>query len=698
MRLLATPVQPLFVFDGPHKPTVKRNKRSGRGNGAATAQAKQLCRLFGFAVHDAPGEAEAECALLQRHGVVDAVLSEDVDTIMFGCTKTLRNWSSASKTAKTPTHVSLYDVQDPAIAELGLDREGMVLIALMSGGDYLPGGIPGCGVKVACEAAKAGYGKSICTLKASNSDGIQSWKRSLADQLRTNEKGHFRVKHKALTIPESFPDLEVLRYYTHPAVSQQSTVDAVRQALDAKRHVHLDALREFTRETFGWDFRIGATKFIRVLGQALLVHNICQANPGSRDLVKNISGRRHHSSTDATPELRLSYVPQEVVPIDLSKEVEETFDHGRDGLALNSDDDFGTATDAAKTAKVFDVAKPDLAWVLEDVARRFIPETVQAWEDATAAKAAQKPAAKTAAASKQKQRTAALGDSGMPRGALDGFVRMTKARPRAEGDAVEAAAPKSAKGKQRAKLDAGMPCGALDGFFGTTKARPAAEGGAASAAASSKPPPSSKSPLPLPPPSSKPPPPPPPRPEPVGHPRRPSGKHSPRSPDGPGLPATPRRARTAPEQPETILVSSSPAAAALPCPPPRPRVPGARGVGLPGGAVRAGHVARASPPLVAEAPRRAQRSLGEYAGLDRARRAATPEPDAVGDSSELEPLASLIAQAAAASPGKQQPRGEAPSPGRAASPVPSPSRKKRPSAWAARVRWSDVSIVDLTGD
>ncbi|KAJ6440768.1 flap structure-specific endonuclease [Purpureocillium lavendulum] len=452
VRLLGTPVQPVFVFDGPNKPVFKRNKRSGRGDGVATAQAKQLLRLFGFAIHDAPGEAEAECALLQKRGIVDAVLSEDVDTIMFGCTKTLRNWSSESKTAKTPTHVSLYDVQHPDIAKLGLDREGMVLIALMSGGDYLPDGIPGCGVKVAYEAAKAGFGKSICKLKASDSDGIQAWRQSLIHQLRTNEGGHFRTKHRALDIPEDFPNIEVLRYYTHPVVSPGSSLEAVRQKLGAKQIIHLDALREFTRETFDWDYKIGAIKFIRVLGQAMLVHNMSQGESCSRAWVKRISGRRQHFTTDATPELRLAYVPEEVVPIDLSKEVEETVSYGRDGLALNSDDDFeaavdpDAAVDGSKAPKVFDVAKPDLTWVLESVARKSTPDAVKTWEDAMAVKLRKSPAKKTGTAPKPKKAAT------MPRGALDSFVRVTKPKPGRDETIRAAEVEPGAKASQKARL------------------------------------------------------------------------------------------------------------------------------------------------------------------------------------------------------------------------------------------------------
>ncbi|KAH7160690.1 hypothetical protein EDB81DRAFT_782773 [Dactylonectria macrodidyma] len=431
-RLLGTPIEPIFVFDGPNKPVFKRNKRSGRGDGVATAQAKRLIRLFGFTVHDAPGEAEAECALLQQHGIVDAVLSEDVDTIMFGCTRTLRNWSAEGKGGKTPTHVSQYDVESMNIKELGLGREGMVLVALMSGGDYMPEGIPRCGVKVACEAAKAGFGKSICRLKASDKDGIQAWRESLLHELKTNEKGFFRTRHMALVMPDDFPNLEVLRYYTHPVVSPISNLDAIRDKfLNQKRDLYLEDLREFTRETFDWDFRIGAIKFIRVLGPTLLVKNILQ-QPECTHLEK-IKGSRSHFSTDSTRELRVSFVPQDVVPIDLSKEVDEDIAAGRGGLALNSDDEFeapgnGLQANGAPKAgakSVYDPAEPELAWVLEAVARHSLPAAVEEWEAAEAAKAVKKaPAKKKTTISKAKCATS------MPSGALGKFVQISKLAPR----------------------------------------------------------------------------------------------------------------------------------------------------------------------------------------------------------------------------------------------------------------------------
>ncbi|KAK1239091.1 hypothetical protein MKX08_006152 [Trichoderma sp. CBMAI-0020] len=425
VRLLGTPIQPIFVFDGPNKPKFKRNRRSGRGDGFSAVHAKRLIRLFGFIAHDAPGEAEAECAFLQKNGVVDAVLSEDVDTIMFGCTRTMKNWSAEDK-GKRPTHVSMYDVDELNLAGLGLDREGMVLVAIMSGGDYIPEGVPGCGPKVACEAAKAGYGKSLCQLRASDTEGLRQWKASLIHELKTNESKYFRTRHKTLAIPKDFPNMEVLRYYTHPVVSPESTLDIIRHRLGETREIQLEGLREFARETFNWDFRIGAIKFIRVLSEGLFVNRLHQDGVDGDSLVQKVSSQRNHFSTDGTSELRLAYIPEEIVPIDISSEVEEEIAYARSGLALNSDDEFAApgsinaAEDAQSSAKLFDITKPELTWVLEEVARRFAPKSVEAWEDK---KSKRKSPSKTkASGSKTKTKKADI----MPHGALDSFVRVTK--------------------------------------------------------------------------------------------------------------------------------------------------------------------------------------------------------------------------------------------------------------------------------
>lgn len=439
VRLLSLSIVPVLVFDGPNKPAFKRNKRSrGPGDTVSVAMAKRLVKLFGFHIHDAPGEAEAECALLQQQGVVDAVLSEDVDTIMFGCTLTLRNWSSeGTRAAKTPTHVSVYNVRELGQGETGLDREGMVLVALMSGGDYIPEGVPGCGIKVACEAAKAGFGKRLCRIKRSDQDALRVWREDLMSELRTNESKFFRVKHKALTIPDEFPSMEVLRYYTHPVVSQAEAIERLKRELPLRREVDIAGLRAFTAETFDWTFKIGAVKFIRVLApgllnQALMDLSNKQLESDDLDLrecveaklVKSITTRRTHFNTDGTPELRISYIPNDVVGVDLDAEEDEvTSTYGRSGLALNSDDEADEQVGDAEAGpkKVFDPLQPDLVWVPETVAKLGVPLAVEDWEGRQRAKQLAKGIRKAPAAKKPRKKA-----SDMPTGALDQYVKSTK--------------------------------------------------------------------------------------------------------------------------------------------------------------------------------------------------------------------------------------------------------------------------------
>lgn len=451
VRLLSLSIVPIFVFDGPNKPLFKRNKRSrGPGDCVSVAMAKRLFKLFGFHTHDAPGEAEAECALLQQQGIVDAVLSEDVDTIMFGCTRTLRNWSAeAIRSAATPTHVSVYDAVDLKQGETGLDREGMVLVALMSGGDYIPEGVPGCGIKLACEAAKAGFGHTLCSLKRSDSDAVSEWREDLRKELQTNQSKYFRRKHKAVVIPDEFPDMDVLRHYTHPAVSEPANLEKLRKVFPSYKDVDLVGLRAFTAETFDWTYKTGAIRFIKILAPSLLNQTLLKMSqraidsddPGVRGAieagtVKGIKSRRTHFNTDSTPELRISYIPRDVVRIDLDAEEDEVVaSYGRSGLALNSDEEEAEIRtedgEGSAAKKVFDPFQTDLAWVPETVAKLGVPLTVEVWEGVQRSK----QLAKEKEAPMKRSTKKKVPD--MLAGALDKWIKTTKPASSASLNEVE---------------------------------------------------------------------------------------------------------------------------------------------------------------------------------------------------------------------------------------------------------------------
>jgi Holliday junction resolvase YEN1 len=86
LHLMKYNIQFIWVFDRPRRPW-KRNKRGGGGRPQDERERTQLlCQLLDHLKvprHHAPAEAEAECARMQQLGIVDAVWSDDGDTLMF---------------------------------------------------------------------------------------------------------------------------------------------------------------------------------------------------------------------------------------------------------------------------------------------------------------------------------------------------------------------------------------------------------------------------------------------------------------------------------------------------------------------------------------------------------------------------------------------------------------------------------------
>lgn len=455
LRLLCLNIHPLFVFDGPNKPLFKRRKRVG-GPGVKVSSipeflAKQLLKHFGFPMHHAPGEAEAECALLQREGIVDAVLSEDVDTLMFGSGLTLRKWTSEGKKVKTtPTHVSVYDLTKTKESS-GLDREGMILVAMMSGGDYIPEGIPGCGPKLACEAARAGFGTQLCALKKKDKEGIRLWKERLCHEIRTNESKFFKMKRKALTMPDDFPRTDILHYYTNPVISAPDKLQNLRDTLKWDMPIDYPGLRDFAKDAFDWRCLGGAKKFVRNLAPAMLIRelrlrgeamdtysdDLVLQQERETELVAGVHGKRNHASTDGELELRISFVPIKLVGIDLS--IEDPDEELLDDDDEDSDtepppsqapsDDEAECPPSPKKKRApsnYDPTLPEKEWIIGTFVRLGAPLTVQDYE--TRLNAPKKSTSRNAPKTAKRGQKATEINGGMKKGALDRFAVSSKLR------------------------------------------------------------------------------------------------------------------------------------------------------------------------------------------------------------------------------------------------------------------------------
>ncbi|KAJ5390372.1 uncharacterized protein N7496_001440 [Penicillium cataractarum] len=476
LKLLALPVHPLFVYDGPHKPPFKRGKAVSRnsGNLPIIKRSRDLIERFRFPWHEAPGEAEAECARLQQAGIVDAVISNDVDALMFGSTFTMMNFSNESGSgASGATHVTCYHLGDQGyVSNISLDRAGMILFAMLSGGDYLPSGVEKCGPGTAAEIAKAQFGEDLLGLIASDPpepDGIitsdapdldsklREWRDRLQYELDSNESGYFVNKHPAVRIPENFPDPTILKYYAEPEVSTDEEMAALRHRLKHAWDREIDplAIRSFAAEFLDWKYRSGARKVIKNLAEPLVTYRLRRQRPVSAisgpslapecdtPWLQKVYKSRVSFGTDGMTELQIDMLPIDVVGLDLMKEepnpplpsseTEPSVDTAQiegeeDEAELAADEPQPATSSKARVTKRYDVYAVQKMWVLESVAKLGLPTIVKKWEDEQAEKAKKAAAPKKSGTRRTGPKKKGAIDPGMKRGSILKYGTLTKER------------------------------------------------------------------------------------------------------------------------------------------------------------------------------------------------------------------------------------------------------------------------------
>lgn len=94
-----------------------------------TADAKELIRLLGLPVIEAPSEAEALCSIMAKKGKVYAVATEDLDCLTFGCPIQLRDFTNKDDPV---VEIKL----DLVLKGLDVTMEQFIDICILCGCDY----------------------------------------------------------------------------------------------------------------------------------------------------------------------------------------------------------------------------------------------------------------------------------------------------------------------------------------------------------------------------------------------------------------------------------------------------------------------------------------------------------------------------------------------------------------------------------
>ncbi|HIJ10914.1 TPA: flap endonuclease-1 [Candidatus Woesearchaeota archaeon] len=114
--------------------------------------AKNVLKALGIPVVQAPSEGEAQAAYMVAIGDAYCSISQDYDNLIFGSQRLVRNLTIAGKRKKTGTlgYVTIKPeviVLDNVLSELKLNRDQLIVLAILVGTDYNPGGIKGIGPK-----------------------------------------------------------------------------------------------------------------------------------------------------------------------------------------------------------------------------------------------------------------------------------------------------------------------------------------------------------------------------------------------------------------------------------------------------------------------------------------------------------------------------------------------------------------------
>ena len=320
-------VECLFVVDGNEKPMLKRDgqyrpQAHDAETGYCVRVVSSFIRALGWQVVEARGEAEAECALLNRLGVVDAVLTDDSDAFVFGATQLIRTGtvtrasltspakrgmssptgSEASTTPGTPatpgSAKSAKDAVDVYSMEYlykfyGLSQAGMRLMLLLAESDYGKG-VPGIGktiaLNLACHSIVPEFDAAVSDWAATgNCPGrvpdavirvIETMNKILhgppkrKSDINEDEELEYLERRSSVSIPTdgSFPSREMVMAIWNP---ETRFADGKLPSIEP-RPIETEELYKLCKTYLGWSDKMD-DKFYNVLQPAFLWMKVWRA-------------------------------------------------------------------------------------------------------------------------------------------------------------------------------------------------------------------------------------------------------------------------------------------------------------------------------------------------------------------------------------------------------------------------------------
>eukprot|EP00095_Tigriopus_kingsejongensis_P003704 maker-scaffold382_size189932-snap-gene-0.25 protein:Tk03704 transcript:maker-scaffold382_size189932-snap-gene-0.25-mRNA-1 annotation:"dna repair protein complementing xp-g cells-like protein" len=196
------------------------------------ADCQDLLQMFGLPWIVAPSEAEAQCAFLDMNGLTSGTITDDSDIWVFGGQNVFKNFFNQDK------HCEHFTANEVA-QHLGLSRERMILIALLTGSDYTLG-VESVGPVTAMEVLAEFPGAGLEPLFA-----FADWWKKNHENFHAPPGTKLKEKLRRLTLPPTFPNENVVQAYIQPSVD--NSLEAFSWAVP-----NFVEICDYAQDKFGW--------------------------------------------------------------------------------------------------------------------------------------------------------------------------------------------------------------------------------------------------------------------------------------------------------------------------------------------------------------------------------------------------------------------------------------------------------------
>ena len=193
VRLLELGIKLIGVIEGKRRIRISENeekfrkRRSGNAFWKACKDCETVLGLLGVPVVRAKAEGEALCALLNQKGVVDGVLSNDGDCLLFGASTVFTKFSLDNMSS---SNIKRYDLdklfaavdEDQEVRNQAqrfkLSRQDLISFALLTGSDLAGPGLPNVGHKRAIRFIRKCKLSNPLKIETAALDDLKSWSRT----------------------------------------------------------------------------------------------------------------------------------------------------------------------------------------------------------------------------------------------------------------------------------------------------------------------------------------------------------------------------------------------------------------------------------------------------------------------------------------------------------------------------------------